>query len=246
MARRRNHGILARCLRYITAHGSHHSTSSALLAGRKISWSPTEHNASPLVAGLGPEIDHPVGGSDDVEVVFNNDHRVAYIAQLAQETNEDSNIGPMKADARLVEKKNRGALVREFLCLCQVLSDSQSLGLAARQCTYGLTEAQIAQGHAREGLQPARDLWNRGESCDRLVDGQALDLIDVQPAQLHFEYRVLEFPSFTAFTDNMDVCHEVHINSLNPEPFAGVAAPPLHVGAKMERCELSFSRHRGL
>ena len=44
--------------------------------------SPRRHDRPALVAALGPEIDHPVGACDDIEVVLDDDDRVALIAEL--------------------------------------------------------------------------------------------------------------------------------------------------------------------
>ena len=44
------------------------------------------NDAAAAVAALGAEVDHPVGGLDDVQIVFNNDHRIAGINKPVQDS----------------------------------------------------------------------------------------------------------------------------------------------------------------
>ncbi len=43
------------------------------------------NDAAPAVSALRPEIDDPIGGLDDVEIVLDHDHRIALVAQPMQD-----------------------------------------------------------------------------------------------------------------------------------------------------------------
>src|SRR5476651_674281 len=81
-------------------------------------------DASTAVASLGAQVDHPVRGLDDVEVVLDHDHRVAMVAQPVQHREQQVDVVEMQAGGGLVEDEERaprvalGKLQREFHSLC--------------------------------------------------------------------------------------------------------------------------------
>ncbi len=60
-------------------------------------------DATAAVATLGTEVDHPVGGLDDVEIVFDDDHGVAGVAQLVQHLEQQRNVVEVQPGGRFVE-----------------------------------------------------------------------------------------------------------------------------------------------
>ena len=61
------------------------------------------------VAALGAEVDDPVGGLDDVEVVLDDDHRVALLDQLVEHLEQLADVLEVQAGGRLVEDVERSA-----------------------------------------------------------------------------------------------------------------------------------------
>jgi hypothetical protein len=59
--------------------------------------------ASPPLAPLGPQVEHPVGLGDDVEVVLNDQHRVPGVAQLVEADEELLDVREMEPRGRLVQ-----------------------------------------------------------------------------------------------------------------------------------------------
>jgi hypothetical protein len=55
------------------------------------------------VAGLGAEIDDPVGLGDQVQVVLDHQDRMAGVDQAVQDADEALDVGHVQADGRLVE-----------------------------------------------------------------------------------------------------------------------------------------------
>ncbi len=54
-------------------------------------------------AAFGAEIDDPVGGLDDVEVVLDDDHRTSAVDELAQRDQQLTHVVEMEAGRRFVE-----------------------------------------------------------------------------------------------------------------------------------------------
>ena len=120
-------------------------------------------DAAAAGAALGTQIDDPVRFRHDVEVVLDDDHRIAGVDQAMQHLQEFLDIGHVQADRRLVEHVERvlalaardvqaeriGADFREFG------HQLDALALAARQRRARLAETQVTQAHVAE--QARRD-----------------------------------------------------------------------------------------
>src|SRR5262249_35165760 len=71
-------------------------------------------------AALRTEVDHPVSGLDDVEVVLDHDHRVAVVAQAVQHREQHFDVVEMQSRRGLVQDVQRpsgvalGQLEREL------------------------------------------------------------------------------------------------------------------------------------
>ena len=60
---------------------------------------------TPLIAGVGSEIDNPIGTFDDIKIVFDDDHRMAGINQTLENFQQDADVVEVKASRGLVEKE---------------------------------------------------------------------------------------------------------------------------------------------
>ena len=63
------------------------------------------HDAPAAAAAFRPQINHPIGFRDDVEIMFDDDDRVANLDQPLQDVNQPLDIGHMETDRRLLQKK---------------------------------------------------------------------------------------------------------------------------------------------
>ena len=99
-------------------------------------------------ATLGTEIDDPVGGLDDVEVVLDDDHGVAVIAQPMQDFQQLLDVVEMLAGGRLIEVIECFASV----AFRQFARQLHALRLAARQGGGVLSDAHIGQADFSERL----------------------------------------------------------------------------------------------
>ncbi len=62
-----------------------------------------------VVAGFGPDVDDPIGGLDDVEIVLDDDDRVAQIDQAIEHVEQLGDIVEVQAGRRFVEQIERVA-----------------------------------------------------------------------------------------------------------------------------------------
>ena len=89
---------------------------------------PFRDDLSARVARLGAEVDDPVGGLDDVEVVFDDDDRVAEIDKALQHFEQLGDVVEVQARRRLVEDVEGAPGVGPP----QFSGEFDTLGLAAR------------------------------------------------------------------------------------------------------------------
>ena len=61
------------------------------------------------IAAFGPQVDDPVGGLDDFEIVLDHDDRIALVDQFMQHFEQLPHVMEMQAGRRLVEKIERAA-----------------------------------------------------------------------------------------------------------------------------------------
>ena len=65
-----------------------------------------DHDLPSPISAFRPEVDDPVGGLDHVEVVLDDDHRVARVDQAVENLEQLLDVGKVQAGRRLVEQVN--------------------------------------------------------------------------------------------------------------------------------------------
>ena len=119
------------------------------------------------VAAFGAEVDEPVGGGDDVEVVLDDDDRVPRRDEAVERRDELRDVGEVQARRRLVEEEQRAALRAGVGELGREL---QPLRLAARQRRHRLPQRQVLEPDVDERLQPLAHGGVLREVVERLGD----------------------------------------------------------------------------
>ena len=100
------------------------------LASRDLFRRPRHHHFAAGVASFGAEIDHVVGGLDDVHVVFDEQHRVPRVHQPVERGQQALDVGKVKSGGRLVQDVDR---VTRTLQRAELGRDLDSLRFAARE-----------------------------------------------------------------------------------------------------------------
>ena len=149
-------------------------------------------------AGTGADIQHVVGGEDGVLVMFDDDHRVAEVAQMLQRFDQLVVVALVQADGRLVEHIEDTGETRTDLA-----GQTDTLALAARQGAGRTRQRQVLKADVVEEAQAfanflqdadadfvllGGEMVRQGrEPRTRLADRHLGDLTDMQAGDLHGE-----------------------------------------------------------
>ena len=139
--------------------------------------------------GKRPDVDHVVGGLDHVGVVFDDEHRVALVAQLLQQLVQAVHVARVHADARLVKD-----VQHVHQAAAQVLDHLDALRLAARERVGFPVQAEVFQPDVDHVLEPldqgghhrrGHGILDRPNYLDQLIHfhrRQIGDIVAVDPA----------------------------------------------------------------
>src|SRR5699024_7585704 len=127
------------------------------------------------VASLGAQINDMVGGLDDVQIVFNDHHRVAQVHQPLEHVNEFMHVGGVETGGGLVQNIDGGAGGG----LGELGGQLDPLGLAAGEGGGGLSQLYIPQTHLAEGLDFFVQLGQRLKEGKGLLRRHLQHFIDV-------------------------------------------------------------------
>ena len=90
---------------------------------------------SPFVASLRPEINHPIGALDDLEIVLDHDDGIARFDQALEQLHQHRNVVEMQSGGWLVENEKvaaaRPVLFGAGTFVREVPDEFEALGFAA-------------------------------------------------------------------------------------------------------------------
>jgi len=151
------------------------------------------HDRPAPLAALRPEVDHAVGGGDQVEVVLDHDHGVAPVHEALEAGDEPSDVGHVEAGRGLVEDVERGAEAGRG----ELGGELDPLGLAAGEGGCRPVEGEISEAHLpQEGeasVQFGDDVAGdcrfaprqrkAGDEAGRFLHGKGGDFGDILPLE---------------------------------------------------------------
>jgi hypothetical protein len=108
-----------------------------------------EHQLAPLLAAPRADLDHVVGHLDRLGVVLDDEHRVAGVAQAAQQAEQPLHVARVQPHARLVEHVERVHEARP-----ERVGEADALRLAAGERARGAVEREVAEPHVDEEAHP--------------------------------------------------------------------------------------------
>ena len=109
---------------------------------------PLGHDLPAMHARSGSEVDDMVTGADRVFIVFDDQYRIAEIAQMAQRLNQSFVIALMQADRGFIEHIHDPGQTRTNLA-----SQSDSLTFAARKGLGWAVEGKVIEAHVHKKAQ---------------------------------------------------------------------------------------------
>src|SRR5687767_8666388 len=92
-------------------------------------------------AALRPEVDHEVGTSDHIEVVLDDDDRVALVYELVEDVEQFARVFEVESGRRFIEDVERSPRTSSR----QLTRQLDPLRFAATQRRRGLTELDVAK-----------------------------------------------------------------------------------------------------
>src|SRR3954468_7186943 len=180
---------------------------------------------------FGTHVDDPVGGLDDVEVVLDDDDRVALLDQSRQNTQQLADVFEVQTGRRLVEDVD-GAPGGSPL---QFGGELDALSFAAGQRRRGLAETDIAETDVDQRGQVTRDRRHCGEELGGLLDGHVEYVSDGLALVVHLERLAVVARAVTYLARDIDVRQEVHLDLDRAVACARLTASALDVEGEPAR-----------
>ena len=120
-----------------------------------------------VLAGARTHVDDVIGGVDRIEVVLDDDHAVAEIAQVLQRREQPVVVALVQSDRRLVENVHDAGQPRADL-----RSEPYPLRLAARERLRRAVEREVLEADVVEEREPGDDLLDDPVGDRRLLARQ--------------------------------------------------------------------------
>ena len=121
--------------------------------GQQVLVAAAVHDAAAVLTRRRADVDHPVGMGDGVEVVFDDDQRVAEVAQPDQGVDQSPVVALMQADGRLVEHVQHADQAGPDL-----RGEPNALRLTAGQRAGGTGQRQVVEADVEQEAQPGLHL----------------------------------------------------------------------------------------
>src|SRR5206468_5463019 len=162
------------------------------------------------LAAAGSKRHHVVGHFDCREVVLDDEHAVAGVAQTLQQVEQPVHVSRMQPNRWLIQNVQRVDQLR-----AERIGEPDSLGLAARERARRAVHRQVAesdiaqkrhaiarllQDHLGDAPLEFRE-WNLAQPGRQLIDRQLGDLCDVKTADTYVERVGLQLGAVTSGTD---------------------------------------------
>ena len=124
-----------------------------------------------VLAALGSQVDDPVGCANHIQVVLDDEQRMAGLEQQAKGVHQARDVLEVQSGGRLIEDQQFADAARRRAVLAaavprarrapgrlgQMTGEFQPLRFAARQGRHRLAQAHIVEAHVHQRLQPCAD-----------------------------------------------------------------------------------------
>lgn len=193
----------------------------AVRAGRYFVRCAAHDHAAALRASFRAEVDDVVGTFDDVHIVFDDDERMAAQDESVESRQQAFDVVEMQPRGRFVEDENG----RFRFLHAEIVGQFHALVLAARKGIGRLTQLDVAQSHVLQRFEFFRYLGLpvRVEELDGLVYRHVEHVINVLPAEFHFQQVTFEPFAVARLAFQHEVGHELHFHRDRPFAFAFLA-----------------------
>src|SRR6185312_1774968 len=178
------------------------------------------HDLAAAGTPLRAEIDHPVRRLNHVQVVLDDEHRVALFGEAVEHVEQLANVLEVKARSRLVEN------VQRFACAFanEFLGQFDALGFAARKRGRWLAELDVIESDVVQRLHHRLDLRHVFEVLERLGHFHFQHIVDRFAAILDLQRFAVEAAALANGTSDPDIGEEVHFELVGAVALASLAA----------------------
>src|SRR6266567_5442682 len=197
-------------------------------------------DATAAFASFGAKINDPVGLLDDVEVVLDDEHRVAEINEALQDVEEFSHVVKVQAGGGLVEDIESAA----GLALGKFAGQFDALGFAAGKRGGGLAERDVAEADFDECRKFLLNLRNVFEKFQRVGGRQIQDITNGMAFVTHGERFRIVAAAAAHFTHHVNVGKKIHFDAAEAVSLAGFAAAAFYVEAEAPGAVAALARFR--
>ena len=187
-----------------------------LLALHHVRWRSNAYDLAARIAAFRPQVDQPIGGADHVEIVFDDQQRMAGVDQTPKGSQQFRDVVEVKAGSGFVEEEQRPAdgaagrwrLATGKIVACLRMSRKPRLPfLTSRQSPV----ASRLRGKVAGKLQPLR--FAAGKRWDGLTQTQIVE------SDLHERRQRREhFPLASEELDRLRYGHLEHIRNAASAP----------------------------
>ena len=188
-------------------------------------------NVTARIASFRSQIDDPVGRLDHVQVVLDDQYRVAAIHKIVEHFQQQLNVREVKSGRRFVEQIQGfpGAAFDQFA------RQLDALGFAARERRRRLSELDVIQADVVQRLQFVAHVGNVLEQLQRLLDVHLEHIGDGLALELDLQRFVVVPMSLADRAGHPHIGEEIHFQAIRAVPFAGFAATARDVEAEPAR-----------
>ena len=148
-----------------------------VLAGAEVGRGALRDDGAAVGAGPGAELDHPVGGVDDLDLVLDHHHRVAVGGEHLDGGAESLDVARVQADRRLVEHVEHAGGVG-----ADGRGQLEALPFAGRQRAAGPVELQVAEAQLEQRVEHLQALLDQSvRHPGEFLRGQLGHFLDEAP-----------------------------------------------------------------
>ena len=186
---------------------------------------------STSTATFGAHIDDPVGLSDDIEVMLDDDNSITAVNKFLEHLHENADVLKVETGGGFVEDID--GLARVFFG--QFGSQFDALALTTGKGGGRLAYLDIAETNVLDGLDLVEDIGHVLEELHSLVDGHIEHIGNRLTFVAHLEgFAVITF-AMTILARHLDVGQEIHLDSLISITAAGFATTTLDIERESAR-----------
>src|SRR5690606_22816163 len=193
---------------------------------------PFKNQISACITSLRAKVDDPVGGFDDIEVVFDHDNGMSFFHQCVQGGQEFFDIMKMQAGRWLIENKYNMIV---FIFPSEKRSQFYTLSFTAGKCTRRLAESDISKTHIDERFDLFNNLTFGLKEIHCFFDAEIQDVIDIFSIVGDFEDLLFKARSVTFIAFELHVCEKLHFDHNLSFPFTGLTTSAFNIEREMFR-----------